>query len=133
MHIDSESRENAFQIFARVQKLPFAISRHNWTDHDLVVVLRIVPHGKYGVAYGFPVRDGVPNTHLAYDSKWKKKMELPNVGSYQWRLVDVPDFRLKELEADFFEKVGPGYGFTKKKLSEEKAWFELKADAQKPA
>lgn len=126
MYLDSESRENAFQIFARVQKLPFAISRHNWTDHDLVVVLKIVPRGKYGVAYGFPVRDGVPNFHLSYDSKWKKKMELPNIGSYQWRFIDVPDFRLQELEQEFFEEVAPRYGFSREKLNGEKAWSELK-------
>jgi hypothetical protein len=128
MYPDSESRENAFQIYARVQKLPFAMSRHNWTDHDLVVVLKVVPRGRYGVAYGFPVRDGAPNAHLSYDSKWKKTMELPNIGSYQWRFIDIPDFRLKELEEEFFQQVAPGYAMSKEKLDEEKAWFELKEE-----
>lgn len=132
MHLDSESRENVFQIHARVGKLPFAMSRHNWTDQDLVVVLKIVPRGKYGVAYGFPVRDGVPNAHLSYDSQWKKNMELPNIGSYQWRYIDIPDFRLKELEEEFFARVAPGYAFTKQKLAEAKAWFESKSETKQP-
>jgi len=83
-----------------------------------------VPRGKYGVAYGFPVRDGVPNAHLSYDSKWKKKMELPNIGSYQWRFIDIPEIRLRELEKEFFAKVAPGYNFSRKKLGAELPWFE---------
>lgn len=113
MFLDPNSRENAFQICARIQKLPFAMSRHNWGDHDLVVLLKIVPRGKYGSAYGFPVRDGVPNHHLAYDYKWKKSMELPNIGSYQWRFIEVPEFRLKELTDEFFAEVAPKYGFVR--------------------
>ena len=111
MYPDPDSRENAFQIFARIKKVPFAISRHTWEDHDLIVVLKIVPKGKYGVSFGFPVRDGAPNDHLAYDSKWKKQMELPNIGSYQWRYIDVPDFRLRELEEEFYREVAPKFGF----------------------
>lgn len=116
MYPDPDSRENAFQIFARCKKLPFAISRHTWEDHDLVVVLKIVPKGKYGTAYGFPVRNGVPNEHLSNDSKWKKQMELPNIGSYQWRYIDVPDWRLKELEEEFFKDVAPRWGLSRKML-----------------
>ena len=111
MSIDSNSRQNVFQLFAEVTKVPFAMSRHNWTDHDLVVVTKILPNGKYGTAYGFPVHDGTPNEHLAYAGCWKKKMELPNAGSYQWRLVDVPRSRLIELIDEFYRDVAPKFGF----------------------
>lgn len=102
--------KNVFQIHEQGQSLPFAASRHNWGDNDLIVVTKVEPRGKYGKAYGFSVRDGKPNDHLAYSS-WKKDMELPNVGSYQWRPVEVPQFRLEELVDEFYGGVGKRYGF----------------------
>lgn len=111
MFLDLNSTKNLFQLFAEVKKLPFAASRHHWTDHDLVVVTRIVPRGKYGHAFGFPVRDGASNDHFDYAACWRKQMEIPNVGSYQWRFIEVPDERLSELVREFYSEVAPKYGF----------------------
>ncbi|MDQ8182248.1 hypothetical protein [Pelagicoccus sp. SDUM812005] len=38
-------------------------------------------------------------------------MELPNVGSYQWRLIEIPEFRLNELIDEFYDGVAKRYGF----------------------
>ena len=96
---------NVFQLFGTLQKLPFAISRANWADSDLIVVTKVAPKGKYGTAFGFPVRDGVPNDHAL-----SKSMEISCAGCYQWRQIDVPDDRLKELTSEFYKTVGKKHG-----------------------
>ena len=108
MHHDNR---NVFQIYKLLNRVPFAVSRKNWSDHDLAVVTKVIPKGDYGIAYGFPVRNGVPNDHFAYDNKWKKEMEMPNAGSYQWRIIDIPDFRLEELIREFYAIFGKQFGF----------------------
>jgi hypothetical protein len=103
--------QNIFQIYSATNKLPFAASRQNWRNTDMIVVTRIEPKGNYGKAFGFSVRDGVPTDHVAY-STWKKDMALPNVGSYQWRLIDIPEASLAELVVQFYRGVGKRFGFT---------------------
>ncbi len=100
-----DSTRNVFQLHVAVRKLPFAISRANWADQDLIVVTKVVPKGKYGTAFGFPVRDGIPNDHGL-----SKSMEISCAGCYQWRVIDVPDFRLMELIEEFYNTVGKSYG-----------------------
>jgi hypothetical protein len=112
MLLDPNSTKNVFQLFAEVKKIPFAMSRHHWSDQDFVVVTNVAPKGKYGVAHGFPVHDGKPNDHLAYAACWTSKMELPNAGSYQWRIISIPDERLTELISEFYREVAPSFGFS---------------------
>ncbi|MEZ7957637.1 MAG: hypothetical protein QMB90_10495 [Rubritalea sp.] len=102
--------KNIFQLYSEIKQLPFAASRRNWKDSDLIIVTRVEPKGDYGKVYGFSVHDGVPNDHVAYSS-WKKDMGLPNVGSYQWRLIDLPQGTLIELVDRFYRGVGKQYGF----------------------
>lgn len=104
------SNRNIFQIYQDVQKLPFAASRRTWEDRHLIIVMKVEPKGKYGKAYGFGVQDGEPNDHLAYSS-WRKDMELPNVGSYQWRLIQISDSDLKGLVERFYSGVAKHYCF----------------------
>ena len=135
MYFDPDSTKNVFQLFAGLKKVPFAMSRHNWLDHDLVVVTKVLPSGKYGTAYGFPVRNGAPNDHFDYASCWKKRMEIPNVGSYQWRLVKVPDFHLTELVQEFYRDIAPKYGFLslQEEKVREKPWLDPMAGKKEDA
>ena len=105
---------NAFIFFQQLGKTPFAMTRNHWgSDRFLAVVTNVVPRGKYGVAYGFAVKDESPNEHFDYDSKWCKHMTLPNAGSYQWSLVEVSDPQLQALVDKFNRVIAPKYNFTK--------------------
>jgi len=77
MFLDLNSTKNLFQLFAEVKKLPFAASRHHWTDHDLVVVTRIVPRGKYGHASDFQFEMVHPTTISI----------MPHVGESRWKFL----------------------------------------------
>ena len=126
MALIPSSNQNVFGLYRKIQKLPFAMSRHNWKDRDFVVVLQVVPKGKYGAAYGFAVHEGEPNDHLSYNADWKKCMELPNAGSYQWRHIDIPEEKLNDLIKVFYQNVAPQFGFMSEKedsLSEDN-WIE---------
>jgi hypothetical protein len=107
----SDQRRNVFGIFAELGKVPFAVSRWNWKDTDYAVVTKVIPKGDYGVAYGFPVHDGVPNDHFAYERRWREDMTMPNAGSYQWRVIDVPELQLQQLIRTFQSTVAPQFEF----------------------
>jgi len=102
---------NVFGIFADLQKIPFAVSRKNWTDEDYAVVTKVIPKGDYGIAHAFPVRNDIPNDHFAYDRQWKSNMVMPNAGSYQWRVIDLPDTQLQKLVEAFWTSVAPQFEF----------------------
>lgn len=109
--------QNIFQIYAQLGTLPFAASRQNWDDSFFIVVTHIRPKGDYGKAYGFTVDGSTPNDHLAY-TNWRKNMELPNVGSYQWRPILKEEKLLNSLVEDFYNGIGLEYGFEESDLDE---------------
>lgn len=106
-----DNDRNVFGIFAELKKLPFAVSRAKWMDSDFVVVTKVEPKGDYGVAYGFPVRNGEPNDHFVYDTRWKKEMIMPNAGSYQWRPIELSESQLEKLIEEFETKVSTRFEF----------------------
>lgn len=103
--------KNIFEIYRSVKTLPFAASRQNWGNEFMIVITKIEPRGSYGKAYGFWVKNGAPNNHLSY-KEWVKNMELPNVGSYQWRHRDLTDKQLNGLVDKFYSGIGKELGFT---------------------
>jgi hypothetical protein len=105
--MSSDTRANVFSLFATRGALPFAVSRWNWADSDFAVVTEVIPKGDYGVARAFPVRDNIPNDHFAYHRPWREDMIMPNAGSYQWRLIDLPDAQLRQLILAFDATVAP--------------------------
>jgi hypothetical protein len=92
-------------------KVPFAVSRNNWLDSDYVVVTKVIPKGDYGIAYGFPVSDGIPNDHFRGYRKWEETMEVPNAGAYQWRKIELSELQIQELVAIFEDEISPRYKF----------------------
>ena len=107
-----DQRRNVFGIFAELGKVPFAVSRRNWADSDYAIVTKVIPKGDYGAAYGFPVRDGVPNDHFTYERRWREDMTMPNAGSYQWRVIDLPESQLQQLTRTFQATVAPQFEFS---------------------
>lgn len=103
--------KNVFNIYSELERLPFAVSRQNWPDSEFVVITKIVPKGDYGTAYGFPVNDGQPNDHFAYHRPWREQMIMPNAGSYQWRLIDIPEADIQSLIQTFENTVAPLFEF----------------------
>lgn len=106
-----DTRNNVFQVFAELKKVPFAVSRWNWADSDYAIVTQVVPKGDYGVAYAFTVREGVPNDHFSYDRRWRENMTMPNAGSYQWRVIDIPDAQLEQFVRIFHSVIAPHFEF----------------------
>lgn len=107
----TDQRRNVFEIFAELGEAPFVVSRSKWLDSDCVVVTKVIPNGDYGVAYGFPVHDGAPNDHFAYDRRWREDMVMPNAGSYQWRTSDIPDSQLLQIMRAFQSTIAPQFEF----------------------
>jgi len=121
---------NVFEIFRQINRVPFAVSRDNWSDRYYAVITSIEPDPdtNYGKAYGFSVKDHAPDDHMSYDNGWKKRMELPNVGSYQWRLRDdISVEKLEELKESFYKTIAPRYGF-KKPINPVKSEQEMEDD-----
>jgi len=117
---------NVFQIFKQVERVPFAVVRKSWHGNYIAVVTKVIPKGDYGIAYGFPVGDGIPNDFFASDPKWRNEMVMPNAGSYQWRLMETPEQTLKNLIEKFYATIGKQYGFVSSMEDEqrEKEWLD---------
>lgn len=105
----NDSRLNVFQAFEIAKNTPFAVSRRNWSDSDFAVIIKVEPIGKYGKAFGYPVRDMVPNDHFMYSTEWRKNLEIPNAGSYQWRIIQIDAEKIDRLSQIFVDEVAVKY------------------------
>lgn len=96
--------KNIFQIWEENgKKLPFAVSRHNWSDKYYIVIEKIeIKKFPYGNAYGFPVADDKYSKHYEYDSLWRKRNVIPCGGCYQWRLRKNVELAKEKLNVDFW-------------------------------
>lgn len=90
--LDPSCDKNIFQLWEENDKrVPFVVRRWNWKEAFAAVVERVecekMPYGK---AYGYALTNGAPSDYFKIYPKWKKTRELPNTGSYQWKIVDIP-------------------------------------------
>jgi hypothetical protein len=111
MNSERSYTPNVFQIYKQVGRVPFAVARKSWHGNYIAVVIKVIPKDDYGIAYGFPVSNGIPNDFFASDPKWRNEMVMPNAGSYQWRLVETSDKTLNDLIEKFYSTIGSRYGF----------------------
>ena len=126
MNTERSHTPNVFQIYKQVGRVPFAVARNSWHGNYVAIVTKVLPNGDYGIAYGFPVSNGVPNDFFGSDSKWRNEMVMPNAGSYQWRLVEMPMQTLEDLIEKFYATVGKQYDSDSpaKDKQREKKWLE---------
>ncbi len=93
---------NIFQIWDDIGRiLPFAVTRNNNTLYDYIVVERVdIKMWPYGIAYGYPSKDGKPSDYFKkFYKDWKKGDAIPSPGVYQWHLVETSELHTaKEIE-----------------------------------
>jgi hypothetical protein len=111
MNLERTYTPNVFQIYKQIGRVPFAVARKSWHGNYVAIVTKVIPKDDYGIAYGFPVSNGIPNDFFASEPKWRSEMVMPNAGSYQWRLVEMSDKSLQDLIAKFYDTIGKSFGF----------------------
>lgn len=81
--------KNIFEIWKENgEKLPFSVRRDNWSTEYATVVEEIeIRKWPYGIARGYPTRNGEKSNHYYYSSEWRKNRQIPCAGNYQWTLV----------------------------------------------
>lgn len=80
--------KNIFQIWEENnKKIPFCVSKGNWSNPDVYVIVKeVIPDGKgYGEAFGIPVTEGIINNYFEHSAKWKYKRIIPSAGTYNWK------------------------------------------------
>ena len=117
---------NVFEIYKQLGRVPFAVRRKTWSENFVAIVTNVIPKDDYGIAYGFLVKNGVPNDGFSSELKWRSEMVMPNAGSYQWRLANIPDSTIKNLIEKFYVTVGKQYDFSSpaEDKRRDKEWLE---------
>ncbi len=93
---------------------PFAAGRNGDEARGFyTIVVKVVPEGQYGKAFGFSVANDYPNDHYAsLYPKWRKTGEISSAGSFQWSLLSIPEPELIRLIQLFRTSSGNKYSWT---------------------